>query len=471
MATLPEAEGFKILVVDDNEMNRDMLSRRLQRKGFDVDIADDGQQALDMLGIDKGDARAGGYGLVLLDIMMPGIDGIEVLRRVRDRHSETSLPIIMATAKDTSDDVVEALKLGANDYVTKPLDFPVVLARVQTQMKLKAAHDELARTNTFIKKIFGRYVTDDVVKNLLETEQGLKFGGERRQVTVLMSDVRGFSSLCERLDPEQVVEMLNIYLGSMAEVISSFHNTIDEFIGDAILAIFGAPFDLPDHQEKAVGCAVAMQQAMDGVNTLLNERGLPVLEMGIGLNTGEVVVGNIGSDRRAKYGVVGSHVNLTARIESYTVGGQVLIGQSTAAGIEDKLNVRRSFQVEAKGVEGPFTILDVGGIDRLQLPDDNDSERALTAPVGVNFVLLEGKHIAGERLPGTFETLTHKGAWMRASAEMPVLSNVRLGLNDAANAGDIYAKVLESQDDGRVLIRFTSMSPECRAHLDSLLAR
>src|SRR6185295_19991863 len=160
-------------------------------------------------------------------------------------------------------------RMGANDYVTKPLDFPVVMARTEAQLSLKRAiseisrlNDQLQRRNQFIRRTFGRYLSDEVVASLLETPEGTRLGGEKRTVSLLMSDLRGSSALAERLEPEQVVRLLNNYLGAMAEVITRFQGTIDEFIGDAILALFGAPVGREDDAERAAACAVAMQLAM-----------------------------------------------------------------------------------------------------------------------------------------------------------------------------------------------------------------
>src|SRR4030095_9415766 len=230
------AQG-SLLVVDDNPMNRDMLARRLARRGYTVTVAADGYQALAMI-----DAQQ--FDLVLLDIMMPGISGPDVLQTVRQRYAVADLPVIMATAKDQSEDIVAALQLGANDYVTKPLDFPVVLARTQTPLSLKRAMQEIRHLatqlelhNRFIRETFGRYLTDEVVASLLDSPTGLALGGEKRQGTLLLSDLRGFTTLSEYLHPEEVVTILNRHLGTMVDVILRYHGTIDEFIGDAILVI------------------------------------------------------------------------------------------------------------------------------------------------------------------------------------------------------------------------------------------
>ena len=351
-----------ILVVDDNEMNRDLLSRRLAKKGFTVDVAEDGFKALEW--IDKNPCD-----LMLLDIMMPGMSGIEVLEKIRETRDGTELPIIMATAKDTRDDIVGALRLGANDYVTKPIDFPVVVARVNAQLGLKRANDrvrslvrEVERRNEFIRNIFGRYLTDEVAETLLDSPEGLSMGGERREITILMADIRGFTNISSHRAPEEVVTMVNNFLSVMTEVIISYGGTIDEFIGDAILALFGAPNAMSDHAEKAVACAITMEQAMARVNDLNRAAGLPEIETGIGINTGEVIVGNIGSEKRAKYGVVGHHVNFASRIESYTAGGQILVSERTLDACNGIVQTRGEMSVRPKGIDEDVKLFDVASI-------------------------------------------------------------------------------------------------------------
>jgi len=351
-----------ILVVDDNEMNRDLLARRLSKSGFAVSVAEDGLIALDWL--DKNPCD-----LILLDIMMPGMSGIEVLEKIRLTRDGTLLPIIMASANDTREVVVEALRVGANDYVNKPIDFPVVLARVHAQLALKRANDkvralveEVERRNKFIRSVFGRYLTDDVVETILDSPDGLSLGGERREISIMMADIRGFTNISARLDATEVVTLVNHFLAQMTEVIIRYGGTIDEFIGDAILALFGAPKPLEDHALKAVACAIEMQTIMDEVNRLNVQAGLPKVAAGIGINTGEVVVGNIGSDKRLKYGVVGHNVNFTSRIEAYTSGGEVLISRRTRDLCGEILQVTREIRVKPKGFDEEVELSYVGGL-------------------------------------------------------------------------------------------------------------
>ena len=201
--------------------------------------------------------------------------------------------------------------------------------RKKIEAELKRVAEEVERRKRFIRETFGRYLTDEVVATVLETPTGLQIGGEKRKITMMMADLRGFTAMSERLAPKWVVTILNRYLSAMVTIIKQYHGTIDEFIGDAIFVLFGAPMWREDDAQRAVACAVSMQLAMASINEQNHHDDLPEIEMGIGIDTGQVVVGNIGSPARMKYGVVGSHVNLTSRIQSYTTGGQILISETT----------------------------------------------------------------------------------------------------------------------------------------------
>src|SRR5688572_3092081 len=177
-----------------------------------------------------------------------------------------------------------------------------------------------------------------------------------------MADMRGFSALADTLPPEQVVSLLNNYLEVMTKVIAQHGGTIDEIIGDAILALFGAPVQRPDDARRAVECAVDMQLAVPLVNQRNQRAGLPAMEIGIGIDTGDVVAGNIGSRQRAKYGIVGAHVNATARIESYTVGGQVLISNATRIEAGPEILVAEEMEIELKASNALVSVFSVTGI-------------------------------------------------------------------------------------------------------------
>ncbi len=461
-----------LLVVDDNEMNRDLLSRRLTARGFSVAVARDGSEALDMIGAEA-------FDLVLLDVMMPGLSGFEVLERLRKTLSRSELPVIMVTAKDQSEDIVQALRLGANDYVTKPIDFAVALARTDAHLALKRATQEVRRLaqglelrNQFIRATFGRYLSDDVVAGLLEGTDGLKLGGQKREVTILMSDLRGFTSVTEGLPPEAVVGILNSYLGAMVEVITKHQGTIDEFIGDGILVLFGAPVARHDDARRAVACGLEMQLAMAGVNERFRREWLPEVEMGIAINTGPVVVGNIGSPKRTKYGVVGSHVNLTGRIESFTVGGQILISEHTFAAAGPDLRVGREMTIQAKGFKEPIRVhelMGIGGEYGLFLPEHRHTLVALGKALPVRYTIAEDKAVGGPTHQGTIVSVGEGVAELRPERPLRLFTNLQIRLQGPGGddvPGDVYGKVADIPVDGdSVLVRFTSLPRGVRRFL------
>jgi adenylate cyclase len=321
------------------------------------------------------------------------------------------------------------------------------------------------------------YLTDEVVSNLLETPSGLQLGGERRKVTVLMSDLRGFSAVSEWLPPEKVVTLLNLYLGAMADVVDGYKGTINEFIGDGIFIMFGAPVSRGDDAQRAIACAVAMQSAMMAVNQQNQQLGLPTIEMGIGINTGEVVVGNVGSQKRAKYTVVGSHVNLAARIESYTVGGQILISEDTLKEANCEVRIDGQLQVEPKGIRVPITLYEVGGVGspyNIEVPQATDALLPLEQEVALEYTVLEGKHAVGNLFQGVLTRLSDSGAELRTEHALDLLSNLKLHLRTGRDRvpvpGDLYAKVLKkvADQEDHFLIRFTSIPPEVATALASL---
>ncbi len=342
----------------------------------------------------------------------------------------------------------------------------------------------LAQTASKIRKTFGRYLNDEVVANLLESPEGLKLGGQRRNITIFTSDLRGFTAISERLPAEEVIKIINLYLGYMADVITEYQGTIDEFMGDGILVLFGAPTAREDDATRAIACAVAMQQAMEPVNQKMQEMGLPKLEMGIGINTGEVVVGNIGSEKRTKYGIVGKQVNLTYRIESYTVGGQIFISESTLKQAEPIVKIIGERQVKPKGVQQPITIYEVGGIAgdyNLYLKQEEEVFFSLSEPIMFEYAVLDGKDISDTLQVAKLIQLSENSAevYIKENSDEVIsipqpLTNIKMNLlvsiNDAEKSGDIYAKVLEKPPASKnsFYIRFTNKPPEVEAYLDSI---
>jgi class 3 adenylate cyclase/CHASE3 domain sensor protein len=342
--------------------------------------------------------------------------------------------------------------------------------------ELGRLYDELEVRNRFIRETFGRYLSDEIVDNILETPDGLKLGGEKRNVTIMMSDLRGFTALSQSLEPEQVVRMLNGYFEVMVDVIRQYNGTINEIIGDSLLVIFGAPQEIPDRAQRAVACAIAMQNAMARVNKENRAFSLPELEMGIGLHDTEVIVGNIGSSKRIKYSVVGSGVNITSRIESYTVGGQVLISESVRQEAGEVLRIDDKKEVMPKGAEVSLIIYEVGGIAgqyNLALERDEPAKVTLVSQIPLEYKVLGGKHVGKKGTKGHIVKLSKKGCEAALKEPLALLTNIKMNLGDVDDelaAKDFYGKVIEqsgTQDD-TYLVRFTAVPPEISSYFQAL---
>ena len=336
---------------------------------------------------------------------------------------------------------------------------------------------KVAEMTVLLKKMFGRYLSTEVMASLIENPSALELGGERRKVTIMMTDLRGFTALSERLQPEQVVQMLNAYFEIMVDVVLKYNGTINEIIGDALLIVFGAPQEMPERSQQAIACAIAMQNAMAEVNRENRGQGLPELEMGIGLNEAEVIVGNIGSSKRSKYAVVGSGVNMTSRIESFTVGGQILISDSVRDEAGEVLRIDRQMEVLPKGAEVPVRIYEVGGIAggyNLALERKEADMVTLMRPVPLQYKVLEGKSVGRKVLQGSIIRLSEKSALIALDESLGLLANLKMNLGDLPEeitAKDFYGKIVEgTEEDGNTqVVRFTSVPPEVNAYFQALL--
>ena len=475
MSDAQRATSNRILVVDDTPANIQSLTAILKEKGYQISVATNGKQALDAVARVQPD-------LILLDVMMPEMDGFETCQRLKASEQWQHIPIIFLTAKTDTADIVQGFESGAMDYVAKPFNAHELLARVSTHLmmdelrrNLATKNAELARAHVLIRQAFGRYVSEEVAASILKSPEGLDLGGEEREVTILMSDLRGFTALAARLTPHEVIEFLNLYLEAMVDVITRYKGTIDEIIGDAILVIFGAPVACEDHAAKAVACGLEMQLAIAEVNKRLVSKGDIELEMGIGIHTGRVIVGNIGSLRRTKYAAVGSNVNLAGRIESFTTGGQLLISQNTREKIQLELRIDGQFQVEPKGATR-LQLYEIGGIGEpynVSLPSKSSALVTLPAPLRIRFTVLEEKFVGRTVHEGRLVAVSEIEAGVESGLALVPLCNLKIELAAVAGAnpaGEIYAKVIGADDGGstQTRVRFTSLSPELKVWVQQL---
>jgi adenylate cyclase len=304
--------------------------------------------------------------------------------------------------------------------------------------------------NRHVRSQFDRFVSKAVAGELLDNSQASQTSqaaSELRTVTVLMSDLRGFSLLGQDNPPALIVQLLNNYLDEMFQVIEHYGGTIDEVLGDAILVLFGAPLVRADHAEAAIACALAMQIAMEKVNQTNVQQGLPALEMGIGLCTGDVIAGTIGSRQRAKYGVVGPAVNLAARIESLSVGGEVLAAESTVRATAVPLRIDADHTVAVKGSQELLRVLTIGAIQgrhNLALPLISSQPQVLLQPLAVRYLILKGKQRQGSAQPAVVTHLSEREAWIVFEGDQPELfDDLVLIFPASSSSGEVYGKVRE----------------------------
>ena len=303
-----------------------------------------------------------------------------------------------------------------------------------------------------------RYTSKDIADFVLTTEEGQKSGGKNKEVTIIMSDLRGFTALSAKLTAVELITVINHYFEAMASIVEKYGGSIIEFLGDGIFIIFGAPKDLHDHPLMAVKCAVEMQNAMKEVNEWNVSNGFPVLEMGIGINTGVVVVGNIGSEQAMKYGCMGSAVNITGRLESLTIGGQVFITENTAKMINEELSIVSEGCFLPKGSPEELKYYEIRGVGDLVTNASALSRISWleqTESIEYQYFVLEAKKVGVTSYLGRVVRYSedHKFAKFVSETKLEEKQNIMLRKDDEC----IYAKVIRKDDEGAVIC-FTSMS-------------
>lgn len=344
------------------------------------------------------------------------------------------------------------IKVGVIAVLSDISELTELRDAVKAMQRIQQLNSQLELRNKLLSETFGRFLSDEIVRQLLDTPDGLLLGGKKRTLTIMMSDLRGFTAMSEQMEPQSLIAMLNHYLGAMTEVIQQYNGTIIEFIGDGILAIFGAPVASDHHASDAVAAAIAMQMQMEVINTWNTDRGYPILEMGIGINTGEVIVGNIGSEKRTKYGVVGSHVNLCGRIESYTIGGQILISPLTRSMVQCDLEVAQEMEVYPKGVKGALTLSRITGIGTpYNLYNEGQSQQKdmHSVQIPVRFKRISEKHCSETVFDGVLTEMNERYAILNTDTPIHLFENISICANN-----DIFCKVLAKEAHG-LLLGFT----------------
>ncbi len=408
------------------------------------------------------DERNDAFVQCVLDAVYGKGQGQEGYAVYQGRESLKHLRIVSSYLRDGETPVGVVLVISDITELTELRD------AVRAAETIRGLNRQLELRNRVLQETFGRYLSDDIVREILDSPEGWRLGGHRQRLTILMSDLRGFTAISERMEPQDLISMLNHYFSEMYEEIERFHGTLIEFVGDGMLVIFGAPVKTETHAADAVAAALGMQRRMKEVKRWNAERGFEPLSMGIGINTDDVILGNIGSERRTKYGVLGPAVNLAGRIESYTTGGQVLISPGTRAAIRNELRIWQTLCVSPKGIKGEISLYDVVGIGApygIETERSEEEPQALPEPVPVRFGLLEGKQVKKSGLEGRLLACSETGAVLETAEELELFDNLSLDIGES-----LYAKVTE-REGGRCRITFTAKPPCFSVWAETLMGK
>jgi class 3 adenylate cyclase len=325
----------RLLVVDDNKVNRLLLGRGLEQQGHTVAFAENGKQALELL-------RSQSFDILLLDIQMPEMDGYQVLEVITNDLHLRDIPVIMTTAMEELDSVVKCIELGAEDHLTKPVNPVLLRARVNASLEKKRLHDQQ-------RELVRKFATAEVAEEL--NESGFALGGKYIDATLMFSDIRGFTTITESQPPEAIIDLLNTYYTLMFEAISGHGGVVNQMIGDGLMAVFGAPLPLENKEEQAVRAALEMLEMVHLFNLDQAAQDKVQIRIGVGIATGQVIAGYTGTLRRATYTCVGDTVNQAARLESHTkiVGEPILIDDNTRRRLSEAIPVVDQGTVTLKG--------------------------------------------------------------------------------------------------------------------------
>jgi len=336
------ADGGRLLVVDDNKVNRLLLIRSLELQGHRASGAENGRQALEML-------EREAYDLMLLDIAMPEMDGFQVLERLLASSRLRELPVIVTSAVEGVDSVVRCIELGADDYLHKPVNAVLLKARVRSSLEKKRLRDQQ-------RELLQRFATAEVAQDL--EQSGFALGGRHLRATVMFTDIRGFTTLSASQPADDTIELLNTWYTLMFDAISGQRGVVNQMIGDGLMAIFGAPLPLDDAPAAAVRAAIDMIEMVELYNA---ERALEKkapIAIGIGIATGDMIAGYTGTQRRATYTCVGDAVNLAARLEAQTKEQRrpILVDAATRDALPGPIRAEALGAVALKGLAAPIEI-------------------------------------------------------------------------------------------------------------------
>jgi adenylate cyclase len=354
------------LVVDDSRVNRLVLVRQLAELGLEALEAENGVEALNLLR-----AHASAIDVVLLDVIMPELDGYETLAAMKADEAIRHIPVIMVSGVEELDSVVRCIELGATDYLTKPINPRILDARINASLTAKRLHDlerehleQQRALNATIERQraeLARFLSPQVAGLISSPEGEQLLAGHRREITAVFCDLRGFTSFAEQADPEEMLGVLGEYHRMMGEAITEHGGTLEHFAGDGVMIFFNDPIPQADHVEGAVRMAIAMRERFGPLAEGWHKRGYE-LGFGVGIAAGYATLGRIGYEGRYDYGAIGNVVILASRLSSQAEADQILLSQRAHSMIEDVVEVEPVGDLTLKGISRPVAASNVLGV-------------------------------------------------------------------------------------------------------------
>ncbi|MDO5154665.1 MAG: adenylate/guanylate cyclase domain-containing protein [Eubacteriales bacterium] len=429
--------------------------------------------------------------LVIVDYQLQDEMCEAVIQLLKEQPNTAGVPLVFMMESTSKEQEALCYDKGATAVMQKPLmksdwvrmeriawqydmtkSYERVLQKQASDLmaakEIERLNEQLKARNELLYHLFGRYFSDEVVEMMIESPEYAVIGGQRCSVAIMMADLRGFTSVSEVLAPDAVTRVLNHFFSNMMEVIQQYHGTVIELLGDAILAVFGAPKHSDMQVENAIRAAILMQNQMKEVNAFCAKEGYPLLEMGIGLHGGEVFVGNVGAEHMMRYNVIGQDVNLCSRIESYSIGGQVLASRELVEKAKESVRIKSKIDITVKGVQKPIPICEIIGIGEEQECaleyEKEDVLLTLHQKISVMLYPIEDKMVTGHAIEGWLEQCSRKRAvivfekqdvsGLQEFLDVKIMAWAQEG---SMLFSDVYAKIVEMGQDG-VILRFTHIN-------------
>ena len=478
-----------IWVLNENKVELSEIQQKLNATGALRTFCMLSGYAMKLM-IDKCDDEDETYNrpsLIIYDYQTSEEEDFKTLNMVQNLSRYAGVPVAFLVEKKTDEVEDICYERGATLVLVKPLNRKMIkrieqiswqyemtrnyqkilqeqVYEIKAAREIKELNTKLESRNELLRMAFGRYFSNEVVEEILEKPDGANIGGVKKVVTVMMADIRGFTAISENYDAGTITDMINNFLGKMTDIIFEHKGSVIEFIGDAILAVFGAPVETDNPEFDAVSAAIDMQNAMKSVNEFNRNMGYPRIEVGIGLHKGELFIGNIGSEKMMRYNIIGGTVNMCSRIESCSIGGQILASDELVKNIKDKIEIANSTEIIVKGISTKIVVHDICGLsngeDRHKLNKRSDEEFiSLRTEVEVSLYAIRNGEIDLKPYPAVITAMSGKCASveMKTDEKPELYTDVEIIANDKQDAEKIknsYGKVMW-EDGNQIMLKFT----------------